>query len=155
MRKSSPGLNRAPSIRIAASSSRTTPGESRGDENRKIAESNRCDRLRRNIGSPANIGHKRVILNRNGEGDFKIRRKNARSRNIAGTVRRFDPTNQQSIINYGTYRPISRLALWPPKPKLFDITRSTRVSRATWGMKSRSHSSSGSSRLIVGGKTLV
>src|SRR5262249_35968859 len=49
-------------------------------------------------------------------------------------------------------RPKITVALVPPKPKLFDSARSTRFSRAWFGTTSRSHSGSGVSRLIVGGR---
>src|SRR5690554_2249721 len=46
----------------------------------------------------------------------------------------------------------TRLTFVPPKPKLFEIATRTRASLATFGMRSKpSASSTGSSRLIVGG----
>src|SRR5205823_3304174 len=54
---------------------------------------------------------------------------------------------------YVTFR-ITSDALCPPKPKLLLIATSTLRSRALCGTKSRSHSGSGLSRLIVGGMRL-
>src|SRR5436190_24205390 len=60
---------------------------------------------------------------------------------------------RSAVAPYGSNAAATRVALWPPKPnELFRATR-TFFSRATLGVQSRSHSSPGFSRLIVGGMT--
>ena len=49
---------------------------------------------------------------------------------MAGQFMRATTRNQAPVFRY---RPITRLALCPPKPKLFDITWSTFASRAALG----------------------
>src|SRR3990172_10781451 len=50
---------------------------------------------------------------------------------------------------YGA-RPTTTQALSPPNPNEFEIATLMSYGRATWGTKSRSNPSSGSSRLMVG-----
>src|SRR5207244_12868650 len=60
---------------------------------------------------------------------------------------------RSAVAPYGSNAAATRVALWPPKPnELFKAMR-TFFSRATLGMYSRSHSSPGFARLLVGGMT--